>query len=134
MHQKLLWSLAIDAIGSSSYLVPFAGESFDVAWAPLQTILIMALYEHVTPNLKYVSFLEEILPFTDVIPSATLGWLAEFGYPIAMNALGMAPPSPAPRAGPAAAASSGATATPGAAPAAKRSMTQVSPERTDVAE
>jgi hypothetical protein len=75
MHQKLLWSLAIDAIGSGSYLVPLAGEAFDVTWAPLQTVLI----------LKYVSFMEEMLPFTDVIPSATMGWLTEFGYPLVVN-------------------------------------------------
>jgi hypothetical protein len=134
MHQKLLWSLAIDAIGSSSYLIPFAGESFDVAWAPLQTILIMALYEHVTPNLKYMSFVEEIIPFTDAIPSATLGWLAEFAYPIAMNALGMAPPqSSIPSAAGTATTSNSATAS-GVPPMNKRSLSQQSPERTDVAE
>ena len=33
--------------------------------------------------LPYMSFMEEILPFTDVIPSATLGWLGEFFvYPL----------------------------------------------------
>jgi hypothetical protein len=85
MHQKLLWSLAIDAIGSCSYLIPLAGESFDVTWAPLQTIFIMAMYDTVAPNLKYVSALEEILPFTDVIPSATMGWLTEFGYPLVVS-------------------------------------------------
>jgi hypothetical protein len=85
MHQKLLWSLAIDAIGSCSYLIPLAGESFDVTWAPIQTIFIMAMYDSVAPNLKYVSALEEILPFTDVIPSATMGWLTEFGYPLVLS-------------------------------------------------
>jgi hypothetical protein len=76
---KLIVSLLIDLIGSSSYLLPFVGEGLDLAWAPTQTILIMAMYDTVTPSLKYVSFVEEILPFTDVVPSATIGWLIEFG-------------------------------------------------------
>jgi hypothetical protein len=76
---KLAVSLLIDALGSASYLIPVMGEVLDVAWAPLQTILIMALYDTVSPNLKYVSFMEEILPLTDVVPSATIGWVTEFG-------------------------------------------------------
>jgi hypothetical protein len=79
LYGKLLVSLIIDALGSSSYLLPLVGEAIDVAWAPLQTILIMAMYDSVSPNLKYVSFIEELLPLTDVLPSATIGWLTEFG-------------------------------------------------------
>ena len=37
----------------------------------------MALYNQTTPNLKYVSLAEELLPFTDVLPSATIGWATE---------------------------------------------------------
>jgi len=74
-----LWvSLIIDLIGSSSYLLPMVGEGFDLAWAPAQTILIMAMYDATSPNLKYLSFMEEVLPFTDVIPSASIGWACEF--------------------------------------------------------
>ena len=76
---KLLFSLLLDLIGSSSYLLPVVGEGFDLVWAPVQTIFVMAMYDPVAPSLKYVSFLEEILPFTDVIPSATMGWITEFG-------------------------------------------------------
>jgi hypothetical protein len=81
---KLAVSLLIDAVGSASYLIPVVGEVLDVAWAPLQTILIMALYDTVSPNLKYVSFVEEILPLTDVVPSATIGWVTEFGPQLLM--------------------------------------------------
>jgi len=75
---KLIVSLVIDFIGSSSYLLPIVGEGFDVAWAPIQTILLMALYDASMPSLKYISFMEEILPFTDVLPSGTLGWVKEY--------------------------------------------------------
>eukprot|EP00536_Pseudo-nitzschia_multiseries_P008856 jgi/Psemu1/21664/gm1.21664_g len=84
MWSKLWISLVIDLIGSSSYLLPLAGEGFDVAWAPAQTVLIMAMYDATSPNLKYVSFLEELLPFTDVVPSACIGWAMEF-LPIMWN-------------------------------------------------
>jgi hypothetical protein len=105
MWYMLVLSVMIDAIGSSSYLLPVLGEGFDLAWAPMQTILIMAMYDHDTSRratlalnnhgnssnsknntdfrswsgLKYLSFVEEILPFTDVIPSATIGWYIRFG-------------------------------------------------------
>ncbi|CAB9516576.1 expressed unknown protein [Seminavis robusta] len=77
--RRLGVSLTIDGVGSFSYLLPFLGEAFDVVWAPAQTVLIMALYQHVSPNMSYVSFAEEMLPFLDVLPSATSGWLMEFG-------------------------------------------------------
>ena len=76
---KFIVSLLIDLMGSSSYLLPIVGEGLDLGWAPIQTILIMAMYDDVAPNLKYLSFFEEILPLTDVVPSATMGWLVEFG-------------------------------------------------------
>lgn len=74
----LLVSLAVDAVGSSSFLLPVVGEAFDLVWAPLQTVLVAAMYDHDSPALKYVSFLEEILPFTDVVPTATMGWCRRF--------------------------------------------------------
>lgn len=78
MWAKLVVSLLIDLVGSSSYLLPIVGEGLDVAWAPMQTVLIMAMYDPTSPNLKYVSFVEEVLPFTDIVPTATIGWACEF--------------------------------------------------------
>jgi hypothetical protein len=79
---RLIVSLLLDFIGSASFCIPVAGEGFDVIWAPLQTIFVAALYDETSPKLKYVSFLEEFLPFTDILPSATCGWLMEFGLPL----------------------------------------------------
>lgn len=83
---KLWMSLLIDALGSASYLVPGAGEVADVAWAPLQTTLLMALYPEAN-LLPYISFWEEFLPFTDIVPSATLGWFGEYGLPFVQSKL-----------------------------------------------
>lgn len=79
MIGKLAVSLLVDLIGSASYLIPLAGEAFDLTWAPISMILVGALYDDVIPSLKYVALMEELLPFTDWIPSATLGWVKEFG-------------------------------------------------------
>ena len=45
----------------------------------------MAMYEKDSPNLKYVSFAEEALPFTDAVPSATIGWGFQFLIPIILG-------------------------------------------------
>jgi len=78
MIGKLVVSLLIDLVGSASYLIPLAGEAFDLSWAPISMVLVGALYDDVAPSLKYVALIEELLPFTDWIPSATLGWAKEF--------------------------------------------------------
>lgn len=80
MMGRLVVSLVIDFVGSSSYLLPVVGEGFDVAWAPIQTILLMAMYDETMPSLKYISFMEEILPFTDALPSGTLGWCRQYSH------------------------------------------------------
>lgn len=78
-----LWlSLVLDGLGSASYLIPGVGEVADILWAPLQTIVVMAMYDDTAQILKYVSFVEEILPFTDIVPTATIGWCLEFGPPL----------------------------------------------------
>ncbi|GMI53590.1 hypothetical protein TeGR_g7158 [Tetraparma gracilis] len=85
MAGKLATSLLLDFIGSCSYLIPGAGEAFDVFWAPFQTICIQAMYDKGNPYIKYVSFAEEIIPFTDALPTASLGWLREFGPAIVLD-------------------------------------------------
>ena len=79
MIGKLAISLLIDLVGSASYLIPLAGEGFDLAWAPISMTLVGALYDGVMPSLKYVALMEELLPFTDWVPSATVGWVKEYG-------------------------------------------------------
>ena len=78
MIGKLVVSLIVDLIGSASYLIPVAGEGFDLAWAPISMTLVGALYDGVMPSLKYVALAEELLPFTDFVPTATVGWVTEF--------------------------------------------------------
>lgn len=67
---KLLLCIAIDVIGSASELVPVLGEVTDVVWAPIAGLALRSLFGS---NIVFaLEFAEEILPFTDIIPLATL--------------------------------------------------------------
>jgi len=68
-------SVVIDLIGVITYGVPFIGEIGDVVWAPISSSIIYYLYGNVL--LSSVGFLEEIIPGTDFVPTATIGWLNE---------------------------------------------------------
>lgn len=71
-RKDLIASLAIDALGMVTYLFPALGETADVILAPIISILIYAV--HRTTFGAVVGFFEEIIPFTDIIPSATIIW------------------------------------------------------------
>jgi len=69
---KLIFSIIIDIIGMGSYLIPIIGEFLDLIWAPISGILIKIIYG----DNFFVIFgtAEELLPFTDIIPTATICW------------------------------------------------------------
>lgn len=71
-----LWlGLLFDGIGMTSYAVPMLGEFSDVVWAPVAGILMAYLYKGKTGKAAGLfAFLEEIVPFSDFIPSFTLMW------------------------------------------------------------
>ena len=73
--QKLAVCLAIDILGTSSEFLPIVGELTDVLYAPLAATLLRSLYGS---NVVFLlEFGEEILPFTDVIPLATICWVVD---------------------------------------------------------
>ncbi|EGZ05788.1 hypothetical protein PHYSODRAFT_532873 [Phytophthora sojae] len=75
--RKLVASLAIDFLGNATFVVPGVGELADVLWAPVSAKMVDTLYKESSPHAKYVAFMEEVLPFTDFIPTATLAWMKE---------------------------------------------------------
>jgi len=78
---KLLIGLALDGIGMISFSIPFLGEFSDVVWAPIAAIIMARMYKgRVGKVAGVLTFLEEILPFTDVIPSFTLTWLYTYFF------------------------------------------------------
>ncbi len=72
-----LWlCLLFDAVGSLSYLLPAVGEWTDVIWAPISAFLFYRLFGGKTGKVgAVVSFVEELFPFIDIIPTFTIGYI-----------------------------------------------------------
>lgn len=71
----ILLCILLDVIGMASFLLPALGEFSDVVWAPVSSILFYLLFGGRIGLIGGVfDFIEEILPFTDVIPTFTIAW------------------------------------------------------------
>jgi len=65
----------LDLIGMASYVIPALAEVTDVVWAPISGFLFITLFGGRFGLIGGVlNFLEEIIPFTDIIPSFTIAW------------------------------------------------------------
>lgn len=59
-----------------SFVIPFVGEFGDVVWAPLSGWIMTRMYKGTTGKIAgAVTFIEEIIPGVDIIPSFTLMWI-----------------------------------------------------------
>ncbi|EID72253.1 hypothetical protein [Imtechella halotolerans] len=75
-YKKLAISILLDLIGMLSFVIPFVGEFGDVVWAPLSGWIMTRMYKGTTGKIAgAVTFIEEILPGVDIIPSFTLMWI-----------------------------------------------------------
>ena len=71
--------ILVDAIGMLSFSVPLIGEFSDVIWAPFAGFLMTWMYKGTVGKVGgVVTFLEEILPFSDFIPTFTLTWIYNY--------------------------------------------------------
>lgn len=67
--------ILLDVIGMASYFIPALGEFADVVWAPISGFLFYILFGGRFGMIgAALNFLEEIIPFTDIIPSFTIAW------------------------------------------------------------
>lgn len=67
--------ITLDVIGMASYIIPGLTEFTDVVWAPISGYLFFMLFGGRFGVIGGVlNFLEEIIPFTDLIPSFTIAW------------------------------------------------------------
>jgi hypothetical protein len=67
--------IALDIIGMATYFIPAIAEVTDVVWAPISGFLFFILFGGRFGVIGGVlNFLEEIIPFTDIIPSFTIAW------------------------------------------------------------
>lgn len=73
---KLGVSILIDIAGVASYFFPGLGELTDILEAPAAAVIMQKLYG--SSLFTSVILIEELLPFTDLIPTATIAWLLEY--------------------------------------------------------
>jgi len=69
----------IDIIGDTSYLFPGVGEGEDLLWAPLSALAVSTIFK--SRAVGTIDFAKEILPFSDLLPVATLSWVLKYLYP-----------------------------------------------------
>jgi len=63
-------------VGAANEVIPLVGELVDVIYAPIAALLLRQLFSG--SNVVFLlEFTEEILPFTDVLPLATICWVVE---------------------------------------------------------
>ncbi|QLE03013.1 hypothetical protein HX109_16075 [Galbibacter sp. BG1] len=75
-YKKLFLGLLFDAIGMFSYAIPGIGEFSDIIWAPLAGWLMTRMYKgRVGQGAGAITFIEELVPGLDIIPTFTLTWL-----------------------------------------------------------
>ena len=74
--RNLLLGLLFDAIGMSSLLFPGLSDLLDVIWAPLAGWLMTRMYKgKIGQAAGVITFVEEIVPGLDVIPTFTIMWV-----------------------------------------------------------
>lgn len=70
---NLLFCILMDAIGYVSYLLPALAEFSDIIWAPLSAFIFYKTFGGTKGLIGGIlNGIEEILPFTDFIPTFTI--------------------------------------------------------------
>jgi hypothetical protein len=76
-YPKLFLSFVLDALGYVSFIFP----PFDFVWAPLSGYFMIKLYKGKEGKIAgVIAFIEEALPFTDVVPTFALMWLYTYVF------------------------------------------------------
>ena len=77
---NIVLCVVLDLLGMVTYFFPGLGEFVDVVWAPISAYLFFKMFGGKLGRIGSVlNFLEEIVPFTDVIPSFTIAWFIRKG-------------------------------------------------------
>lgn len=80
-YKHLVLGLLFDAFGMLSFAIPFVGEFSDIVWAPLSAWLMTRMYKgKIGQAAGVITFIEEILPGFDFVPSFTLMWLYTYVF------------------------------------------------------
>ncbi|WP_298315904.1 hypothetical protein [uncultured Aquimarina sp.] len=78
-YKLLKKGIIYDLIGMASLAVPFVGPFLDIIWAPYAAKKMIDMYPGKKGKIaSVITFIEEIIPGTDIIPTFTLMWLYTF--------------------------------------------------------
>jgi len=75
---SLLLCIILDLIGSAGVIVPGFGAIFDVVWAPISSIIFLFLFGRKATFGAIFSFVEEVIPGVDIIPTFTIAWVVRY--------------------------------------------------------
>jgi hypothetical protein len=71
----LAFCLIMDLLGSATFLLPGLGEWFDILWAPVSAMLFFNSFGGKMGRIgSIINFAEEMLPFTDFVPTFTIAY------------------------------------------------------------
>jgi hypothetical protein len=74
-YKKLMKCLALDAIGMASMAVPGVGPFLDIVWAPIAAFISYKMFGNKRGRYtSVITFVEEILPGSDILPTFTIFW------------------------------------------------------------
>jgi hypothetical protein len=78
---SLILCIAMDIIGYATFSLPVLGEFGDIVWAPISAFIFYKTFGGWKGALGGMfNFVEEILPFTDFIPTFTITWLVKYFF------------------------------------------------------
>ena len=80
-YNNLLLGLLFDGIGMLSFAIPLIGDFSDIIWAPVAGWLMTRMYKgKIGRAAGIITFVEEIIPGLDVIPTFTIMWFYTYVF------------------------------------------------------
>ncbi|MGO2358142.1 hypothetical protein [Mesonia sp.] len=80
-YQQLLKALLFDGIGMLSMAIPVVGPFLDILWAPYAAKKMSEMYPGKKGKIaSVIVFIEEVLPYTDIVPSFTIMWVYAYVF------------------------------------------------------
>jgi len=75
-YKRLVKGVLFDGIGMLTMGIPVIGPFLDIVWAPYAAKTMTEMYPGKKGKVASILlFVEEILPYTDIIPSFTIMWV-----------------------------------------------------------
>ncbi len=77
----LLQSVIYDVIGMVTMFIPVIGPFLDIVWAPYAAKKMNDMYPGTEGKIaSVIVFIEEILPWTDFVPTFTIMWVYTYVF------------------------------------------------------